>query len=239
MLLMAAGNLINTVNRVSFPLFSAMQHDNAGLKRAVRKSLGFVAFLCFPLMVGLACVALPLIRVLLTDKWLPCVKLLQIFCISGALWPLHSIHSYNLMALGKADLFFRLEAIKKTLGVTAIALTYHFGVAGLVWGDAGANVVCCFIYAYYAAQMISYSWWEQILDIIPYLSLSIAMAVPVLAVNLLGIRSVVAVLVLQIATGVAVYGAGSFLFRLSAFEDIRGFIQSGIWSFANPPAVDS
>ncbi len=234
-----AENLSNTVNRVSFPLFSTLQHDIAGLKRAVRKAIISVAFLSFPIMTGLACIAFPLVRVLLTDKWLPSVALIQVFCIAGALYPLQSIHSYTLMALGRSDYFFRVEVIKKVLGVIGILLTFRFGVIGLVWGDAGATLLCCYVNAYYTVGLISYSWREQILDLLPYLCLSVAMAVPVLGVKLLGIGNTTVVLLLQICVGVIAYATGGLLFRLTAFEDARGFVQHHVLPFVKPAAIDS
>ncbi|HTS19484.1 MAG TPA: lipopolysaccharide biosynthesis protein [Verrucomicrobiae bacterium] len=232
-----AENLINTVARVSFPLFSALQHDPAKLKRAVRRAVILMVFLVFPLMTGLACVADSLVRVLLTDKWRPCVPLLQIFCLAGALYPLQTIHTYALMALGRADLFFRLEVAKKVLGVTAIALTYRFGVTGLVWGDALTTLLCFFITGYCIVRFISYPWREQIRDLLPYFVLSVSMAIPVIGVKMLGIGNSIAVLLLQITVGIAAYAVGGIVFRVSALADAWEFLQQRGFPFARSAPV--
>jgi O-antigen/teichoic acid export membrane protein len=231
---MPASNLSNVVGRVSFPLFSALQYDVAGLKRAVRKALVSVAFLGFPVMMGLGCVAVPLIRVLITDKWLPSAELIQILCVAGALYPLHVIHLSALMGLGRSDIFFRLEIIKKCLVVLGIVLTYRYGIKAMVAGEAVASIVCYYINALYTVRLISYSWREQLQDLLPYLTISIAMGLVVMGMDLLAIRSPAVLLLLQITVAVITYAAACRLLRLSAFFDTWKLVQERFISFVKP-----
>ncbi len=221
-----SSNLTNVVGRVSFPLFAALQHDVAGLKRAVRKVLVSVAFIGFPAVVGLGCVAVPLIRVLITDKWLPAAGLLQILCVVAAISPLDGIHLNALMALGRSDLFLRLELIKKSLIIVAIVVTYRLGVRGLVFGQACAAVIGYFINAYYSVRFVSYSWREQFQDLFPYLTVAILMGLAVMGTNLLGIKSPAVLLSLQVGVGAAVYAIGSAVLRLTVFFDMWKLIQN-------------
>lgn len=217
-------NLVNVVGRVSFPLFSALQHDVMRMKRAVRKALMSIAFVSFPALMGLGCTAVPLVRVLITDKWLPSAGLIPIFCVAGAVNVLDSIHLNALMALGRSDLFFRLEMIKKFLIILVIVLTYHYGIRGLVWGQACTAVLCYFINAYYSVRLFSYSWREQFLDLLPYLSISVLMGLVVVAANVLGIRRPAVLLCVQVTLGAVAYAAGCVLLRVSAFVDARKLI---------------
>jgi O-antigen/teichoic acid export membrane protein len=221
-----AESLSSIVNRVSFPLFSVVQGDKPHLKRAVRKALTSVAFLNFPVLTGLACVAVPLVRLLLTDKWLPCAPLLQLLCAAGALYPLHVIHLSALVAQGRSDLYFRLEVIKKCLVVLGILLTFHWGVKAMILGEVAVSIVCYFLNAFYTVRLISYSWWEQLQDLLPYLGLSVAMGTVVMSIKLIGIDNNLALLVLQVVTGALTYTAGCQLWRLSAFLETKGAIRS-------------
>ena len=222
---MLSSNLINVVGRVSFPLFSALQHDVASMKRAVRKALMSIAFVSFPALMGLGCTAVPLVRVLITDKWLPSAGLIPIFCVAGAVNVLDSIHLNALMALGRSDLFFRLEMIKKCLIILAIITTYHYGILGLVWGQACAAVLCYFINAFYSVRLLSYSWREQFFDLLPYLGISVLMGLVVIATNVLGIKSLAVLLCIQITLGGVAYAAGCVLLRVSALVDTWRLIQ--------------
>jgi len=221
-----AESLSSIVNRVSFPLFSVVQADKAHLKRAVRKALSSVAFLNFPLLTGLACVAEPLVRLLLTDKWLPCVPLLQLLCGAGVLYPLHVIHLSALVAQGRSDLYFRLEVIKKCLVVLGILLTFHWGVKAMILGEVAVSAVCYFLNAFYTVRLVSYAWWEQLQDLLPYFGLTVVMGSVVMSTRLLGIENNVLLLVVQILTGVVTYAAGCQLWRLSAFLETKGAIRS-------------
>jgi O-antigen/teichoic acid export membrane protein len=114
-------NISSIVSRVTFPVFSSVQDDKPRLKNGVRKALTMLVMINFPMMVGLAIVAKPLVLVLLTEKWAPCIPYLQLLCVVGMLYPVHVINLSALTAQGPSDLFFRIEILKEILMVIAIA----------------------------------------------------------------------------------------------------------------------
>ena len=65
---------------MTFPILSNIQDDNVRLASAYRKYIKLASYLIFPLMVGLAAVAQPLVLLLLTEKWMMAAVLLQILC---------------------------------------------------------------------------------------------------------------------------------------------------------------
>jgi O-antigen/teichoic acid export membrane protein len=221
-----AENLTNIISRVSFPLFSAVQTDKPKLKRAVRKALTSVAFINFPLLTGLAFTANPLVRLLLTDKWLPCVPLIQLLCGAGALYPLHVIHLSALTAQGRSDLYFRLELIKKVLVVVGITSTFHWGVKAMILGEVAVSGLCYFLNAVYTVRLISYSWAEQLQDLLPYCAISAVMGIVVMSVNLSGIASNTLLLISQVTAGIAAYCAGCQLLRVPAFVETKGLLRA-------------
>ena len=77
----------------------------------------------WPLMIGLAVIARPLVIVMLTEKWLPCVPFVWIACFTFGLYPIHSSNQEAIKALGRSDFFLRLEIIKKTIGVTILIIS--------------------------------------------------------------------------------------------------------------------
>ena len=102
-------------------MFATIQDDRVRVKRGLKKALTALVMMNFPLMIGLAVVARPLVLVLLTEKWVPAVPYLQLLCIAGLLFPLHLMNLNVLQALGRSDLFLRLEIIKK--GMIAINIS--------------------------------------------------------------------------------------------------------------------
>lgn len=216
-----SSTLSGVVGRVTFPVFSSIQSDKARLKRGVQGALATLAMINFPLMAGLAAVAGPLVNVLLTDKWAPCVPYLQLLCGMGLLYPLHAVNLNVLKAQGRSDLFFRLEVMKKVLVIVAIAITYRWGISALIIGGIASSLLAYLLNSYYSAVFIDYSWREQVWDVMPYLLLSMAMGLCVMAVGQMADCRDVVLLALQVVCGICTYVAMARAFRLAAFEAAR------------------
>jgi len=211
---------------VSFPVFSSIQEDKARLKRGLRQGLMMQAVLAFPIMIGLACVAEPFVRVLLTDKWLPCVPYLQLLCLAGLLHPMSVINISALKAQGRADLFFRLEIVKKALIVVAIAVTYHWGIMAMIVGQVATSWIGYYLNSYYTARFLDYSLKDQIVDVLPTLSIASVMGAGVYSIRWLGLAEPVLTLGLQLVAGVVIYLLLCRVLRLAAFMEMMRMVES-------------
>jgi len=160
-----ATNVQAIMGRVLFPLFSGMQDDPVRLRRAMRLSLQGTSFLIFPSMALLAALATPLVTVLLGEKWLPVVPLLQPLCLVGALYPWHAANLNLLKALGRSDAFLRLEVIKKVLIVVNIAITFRFGVLTMIYGMMISSVIGLAINVWYSKRLLNYGLGLQCRDV--------------------------------------------------------------------------
>ena len=219
---------INTsVQSVLLPAMSADQDDKTRLKRMMRSSIMLSAFILFPMMAGLAGVAEPLISLMLTDKWLPCLPYLRIYCFTLAFSPVHTCNLQTINAMGRSDIFLKLEIIKKAMGITALVIAVFCFDSPLAIAMTGAvtTLISCFINAYPNKALVNYSYFEQMKDILPSFLMSVAMLGVVLAVELLGLSSFVTML-LQIAVGVVVYFALAAIFRPEPFRLLVQLLRS-------------
>ena len=219
---------INTsVQSVLLPAMSADQDDKTRLKRMMRSSIMLSAFILFPMMAGLAGVAEPLISLMLTDKWLPCLPYLRIYCFTLAFSPVHTCNLQAINAMGRSDIFLKLEIIKKAMGITALVIAVFCFDSPLAIAMTGAvtTLISCFINAYPNKALVNYSYFEQMKDILPSFLMSAAMLGVVLSVELLGLSSFVTML-LQIAVGVVVYFALAALFRPEPFRLLVQLLRS-------------
>jgi len=198
-------NLFSTVGRVTFPVFSSMQDDKSRLKRGTRKALSTLAMVNFPMMIGLAVVAKPLVLVLLTDKWLPCVPYLQLLCVVGMLYPLHAINLNVLMAQGRSDLFFRLELYKKMIISVAIFITWRWGIIAMIYGQIFTSVIAYYMNSYYTGKLLSYPIAEQLKDFFPILGLASLMGVGMYIVGYIPLKSNIVLLFSQVSMGLILY----------------------------------
>lgn len=210
--------IINAVNgavqSVMLPAMSARQEDRAQVKALMRKSIMVSAYLIFPMMAGLAAVATPVVSLLLTDKWLPCVPFLQIYCFTFSFYPVHTSNLQAINAVGRSDIFLKLEIIKKILGVSVlvIAVVYFETPMAIAMTGALTTLISSFINAYPNKELIGYSYFEQMKDIAPSFLMSLVMCAVVFGVGTVEL-SMLLTLLLQIVTGVLVYLLLSLIVR--------------------------
>lgn len=219
-------NIVNSINKVFFPVMSTLQDDIEELKSLAKKSLKVSALVIFPLMTGLIGVAKPLVILLLTEKWLPCVPFLQILCLYYMVQPMQSINWQLMKALGRSDLCLKLEIVKKVIGFALIFATMFISVKALAWSTALFALISMIINMLPNKKLVGYSIKEQFKDIAPYLLLSSIMGIIVWGVSFIPGLHVAIVLIMQLATGLLVYCFGCVLFRLDAFEFIIHYVKN-------------
>ncbi|MEN6575339.1 MAG: lipopolysaccharide biosynthesis protein [Phycisphaerales bacterium] len=211
--------LTQAVARVALPVFSSIQDENARFKRGLQKVLCLLMFLIAPNMVLLAVTAPSLLKVLHTEKWLPCVPYLQMLSIQGVLYPLHVLNVNVLIARGRSDLFLRLEIIKKSLIFCNVIISWRWGITAIIIGQIALSFVSYFLNSYYTGKLLGYSAWEQLQDMAAYLVSAVAVGAGVYALQYVGLPGATLLLVVQVVFGVASYLLLCGLLRLPAFLD--------------------
>ncbi|MEW9925924.1 lipopolysaccharide biosynthesis protein [Clostridium butyricum] len=217
-------NINGSIQSVMLPALALEQHNKQRVKEMVRRSIITSSFLVFPMMIGLAVIGEPLVKILLTDKWLPCVPFLQIFCLSYALWPIHTANLQAINALGHSDIFLKLEIIKKIMGFVILVVSMFFGVYAIAVGTLVSGIISTFINAYPNLKLLDYSYKEQWKDIMPSLLISIFMGVIIYSVLFLKLSSYLT-LILQILIGICVYIGMAKVFELECFEYLLNTIK--------------
>ncbi len=215
-----------SVQSVLLPAMSKKQDDKDQIKEFTRMSMVVSSYVLFPMMVGLAAVATPLISLILTDKWLPCVPYLQIYCFIWAFNPIHGCNLQAINAIGRSDIYLKIEIAKKTIGIASLATAVFCFDTPIAIALTGAftTIISSVINAFPNKNLIGYSYVEQIRDILPSFLLSILMGVAVYAINFLNIGNIYKLLI-QITTGIAVYFIASFIFNLKGFNFIKDKIK--------------
>ena len=197
--------LASIVTRITFPIFSKIKADLPRVKKGMKKALLALVFINFPMMIGLAVVAKPLVLIMLTDKWLPCVPYLQVLCLIGIMFPLHLINLNVLQALGRSDLLLKIEIIKKILIVINIMITWRWGILAMIWGQVLISLFSYYLNAYYNKVLLNYSIWEQLGDVLPYFVISVLMGGAVYALGFVSFYSSLLMLICQIIVGGLIY----------------------------------
>lgn len=162
-----SSNITSILQRVTFPVLSTIQDDMLRLQTNYRRLLKLSAFIVFPLMMGLAAVAFPVIRIILTPKWEGCSLYLQIICFALMLYPIHAINLNLLQVKGRSDLFLRLEVFKKIVGVCIMCITIPLGITAMCIGMVASSLIALFINTFYTGKLIDIGYLKQMCDLLP------------------------------------------------------------------------
>ncbi len=209
-----------SLDSVLLPVLSSEQDDRERVREMTRRAIRVSTYVLMPLMAGLAVCAEPLIRLLLTEKWLPCVPYMQLFCLYYAFWPLHTANLNAIKATGHSGIFLYLEIIKKVLETAVLLVTMRYGVMAIMLGLLLSGFASVAINAWPNKKLLGYSIPQQLKDTFPALALSLLMGAAILPVTRTGLPDLVK-LIIMVPAGVAVYVGGSVLFKLDSFRYIR------------------
>lgn len=170
-----SSNVTGILQRVTYPLLCDYQNEDERLRHVYRKYLRLSAYVIFPLMIGLAAVAEPLIIALLKEQWLGAVLLLQILCVVMMWYPIHAINLNLLQVKGRSDLFLKLEIWKKLMGTVILCVTLPFGLIWLCLGQIASSLLSLAINTYYTGKLIQLGFFKQMKDLVPAMLYSFSM----------------------------------------------------------------
>jgi len=223
-------NVNASITSVIFPAIANVQDDRERVRQMTRRSIRVSIFIMCPLLLGLMMVSEPVVRLLLTDMWLPSVPYMQIACLNCLLYPIHTANLQPIIALGRSDIYLRLEIIKKVFGIGILIITLVFfdSVLAIAAGTFVFSLIALVINSSHNKELFGYSLWQELCDIFPTLLLGSAMCFVVWLVSLLQLP-LVSELILQIAVGGAFYILAARLFRMESYFYIiniaKGFLR--------------
>lgn len=219
-------NINASIDSVLLPTLSDVQDNHIAVKNMTRRAIMTSIYIMAPLLMGLAFCAEPVVRLVLTDKWLPCVPYLRIFCVTYMFWPIHTANLNAIKAMGRSDLFLKLEIAKKVVGMILLLVTMRISVIAMAYSMIVSSISSQIINSYPNWKLLGYSYLEQLRDILPSILLAVVMGGCVSLFSFLPLGNLTTLL-LQILLGGAIYLVGSAFFKLESFEyllqTIHGF----------------
>lgn len=209
----------NTISKVIFPTLTHYQDDNLKTKLIMRRAIKTATYIMTPMLFGLAVVAEPLTRVLLTDDWIGIAVYIQIFAVYYSFIPIHTINLQGIKAIGRSDLFLKLEIIKRFFGLAILLFTVLMFDSAIViaLGMILQTIISCFINAFPNSKLLNYGYIEQLKDILPNMVVSIIMSISIYLLVLLDLNDLM-LLIVQVVSGMSIYLLLSYLFRIDSFK---------------------
>lgn len=210
-------NINSSISSVMFPTLAFEQDEPEKVKAHTRKAIQISSYIMWPMMLGMVACADSIVSLVLKDKWLQVVPYLQIACITYGLLPIHTANLQAINAMGRSDIFLKLEIVKKVIGITALLISIQYGVLVVAITYLITGIMATFINSYPNKFLLKYSYYEQIKDMLPSFLLSLIMCILIKILPFDGLSTFFR-LVLQIIIGVTMYILLSIIFKNEAFE---------------------
>lgn len=217
-------NINASIDSVLLPTMSGVQDSRESVKAITRRAILTSSYLMWPMMVGLAVVAKPLVVLLLTEKWLSAVPFLQITCFALGLEPLQTANLNAIKAVGRSDIFLKLEILKKTISIAILLLSMRFGIKAIAVSGLAYSVIATMFNAAPNRKLLGYSYFEQVKDILPPFVLSLLMGIVVYPIALIPMPMILTLLA-QVVAGAVFYVGMSANLNLESFYYILKTIR--------------
>lgn len=217
-------NIVNSLSMgVNFPILAKIQDDDERLLRAYTKLMRVPMYVLYPILVGVIVVARPLITVMIGEKWLPCVPMLQILCVGYMFMPLSHTNLNLLFVKGRTDLTLKMEFIKKPVAFLLLFVSIPFGIIWMVAGRAFYSVLVFFYNTYYTKKILNYGWKEQLVALVP-IYVNVAIMAVLIWSSMICFENDVIKLSIGIPVGIASYIIVSVLMHDESFYDVKNII---------------
>lgn len=220
-------NINASIDSVLLPSMAGEQDHRNRVKSMTRRAIKTSTYIMAPLMMGLMFCAESVVKLLLTDKWLPCVPYLRIFCFTYMFWPIHTANLNAIKAMGRSDLFLKLEIVKKIMGLALLLLTMRISVMAMAYSLIVSGICSQVVNSWPNRKLLDYNYFEQLRDILPSIVIALLMGIIVYFVGLLQLPTII-VLFIQIIIGAAIYVGVSAVLRLEEFRYLFGMAKSFI-----------
>jgi O-antigen/teichoic acid export membrane protein len=211
-------NINASINKVMLPAYSRSQDNLGELKRMLRRSIQIGIFILAPILLGLAAVSEQFVKVILTEKWIPCIPLIQIFCVSYLTRPLETACHQALLAIGKSDVVLKIIMCINVVdaGALLIAAFVFKSVQLIAVGSIAVMITSLVCFMFNINKYLGYKLREQLKDIVPSIVCALIMVIVVIFAGKIKAPQIL-VLCIQILIGGIVYVATALMIKVEPF----------------------
>lgn len=216
---LSAGTIVSILQQSTFPILATVQHDKEKLISIYGRMIRMSAFFIIPLMTLIALLAKAIVILLLTDKWVALIPLLQWMVFARIFYPMSALNMNLLNAVGRSDLFLKVDLSKLPITILAMIITIPLGVKAMIIGHVVTTTLFFFINAYLPGKLFGYGPIKQLKDMLPFFVATIGMAFSVVVITCF-VDNLVLQLFLGGAFGLVTYLFVCWLFKLEELAEV-------------------
>jgi O-antigen/teichoic acid export membrane protein len=219
-----SSTLSTILQGVTFPILASLQNDREKMVSVYGRLMRMVVFFVVPVLTLSAILAEPFIRFFLTEKWMPVVPLMQWLCFARLITPISSLNMNVLNAIGRSDLFFKVDISKLPLTVAALIITVPLGLTAVVIGHFVTSFICFFINAYYPGKLFGFGALRQFKEMMPVICATLIMSAAVLG-TITFLPSDFLKLITGLLLGAIIYLLMAHLLSIKEIEEVVKIIK--------------
>ncbi len=217
-------NLSDMSMRALYPILSRTQDNIEQLKVAALRILHASAFIVVPINIFLLVKAEDIICILLTEKWLEMAPLMQVMCISSMGYVVSNLHFNLFKSIGRTQILFICELIKKILGILILLITFQYGLMVMVWGllvYAALSILVSSLFVWHFMLITLRDQGRQVYMVI------LNTLIPILACFLIGefFDNIYLRLGLSLVTFFSIYGILAWFEKDKAIDFLMGYFK--------------
>ncbi len=217
------GTVSSIIRQVSFPILTSLQDDLNRLMSVYSRLIRMTSFITFPVLALFALLAHPIIILLLTEKWLPVVVLLQWLSLSRIFYPISSVMKSIIVATGKSNWYMKLEIAKSPVYVLALLITIPMGIKEMVIGNVVASFIAFIINAMVISKLYGYTIFNQIKDTYRIVIATVVMVLIVYVLTSMTNQHIFK-LIIGVISGISSYLMVSYILRINELREAQELV---------------
>lgn len=218
--------VVTACSTVFFSMMSRVQEEQNKLKQLLRNGIAIASYLIVPVALGLFSVSREFITIILGENWLQAIPLMQIACMTLALYPLR-IRTQAIKAIGKANQSFMINVIYAIASNGLLLVFVFVSIKAAIFSMFLAEIAFVLATSYYIQKDFDYSFAGQILDVAPSYILGVLMALFVVCVGNVFTSITFWTLFVKAVSGVIFYMVLSLLIMPKPVKFALEYIKNG------------
>lgn len=205
----------SSLQGVTFPIMTSVKEDRERLLKIYYQLISITMLVSLPILLGFAAIADDFVYIFLGEEWLPCVPVLVALCIARTITPISAINMNILNAVGRSDLFLKVDIAKLPITLTALFVALPYGIEGLAWAIVCTSFAAFFINAWYPGKLFDYGASKQLVIALPYISAS---AIMFFSLDIISSDFGIGTVIAKICIGVLVYTTSLWVMNKSLIK---------------------
>ncbi len=152
----------STLQGVTYPILTSIKEQKSLLVSLYKQLIAVTMLFSLPALIGFAAVADSFVALFLGKEWLPTVPIIQVLCFARAITPISAMNMNILNAVGRSDLFLKVDLSKLPMGLVALFVSVPYGVEAVAWAMLTTSIVAYFFNAYYPGKLFGFGAWDQL-----------------------------------------------------------------------------